>query len=309
MLIKQALFRYEAAGARTAPSREERLACRNRRHYSYDWGYQNVPSLDGDRPARALRLHRGSGHLQPRTQPLGDNTGNRASIELSFEMNSSIMVTLSVAGPFSVVILTTMPNDFAVRNFVDLYEDALKDAGVIIEKIEMKNADELLAGFQRAGELSCSAVLLVTHGDEAGQPIFEDPAFEVLPPEVRASQKRGFFNWATMTQWFRSTFDNRILMLAVCNAGAGNYTHALLHSGMALHVLTAIEGKTIAPPDGPKAFVHFTRQLLKSGRKTITPGHVELAMNSVEMNFPKTLDLWPYRGGPTPQKYTPSFRK
>jgi len=218
-------------------------------------------------------------------------------------------MTLNVPGPIKVVILTTMPDELAVDIFISQYKHQLGDPAIILDTIEMKSTNEMLAGFQRAGEIECSAILFVTHGDEMGQPGFVDPDFDALDLNLRRERKRMFLNWRNMSNWFRTAFDNRILMLAVCNAGVGNYAHALLHAGMALHVLTAYEGKEINSVDGAKAFAHFTKQLHNSGRSRITPGHVELVMNSVETSYPGILDLWPYRGGLESQKYLPVHRR
>lgn len=220
-----------------------------------------------------------------------------------------LVVTLNVRGPLSVIIITTMPDDFAVRNFIDLYKEQLDGAAAVLDTIECRNTDQMLAGFKRVAASPCSGVLFVTHGDELGQPVFQDPAFDALPVDIRFERKRGMLNWIRISSWFRDAIDDRIFMLAVCNAGAGSYTHTLLHTGMALHVLTAFEGTTIQPPAGPRALVHFTKDLAQPELISLSPEMVEAAMDNVEAAYPNVLDLWPYLGGTSPQKYIPRTRR
>lgn len=202
-------------------------------------------------------------------------------------------ISLKLKVPLKILIFTPMPDDAAVKEFIRIFRRDINNPGIIVAQLEARSVSECFALSGKLPEFSL--LLFVTHGDSNGQPCYDGQ----LPQPL--------FTWASISSWFMGAIDNKFVMLAVCNAGIGQYTHDLLHDGQALHVVTPVEGTELPVIKGAESMAALCNKLDKP--RDIPPEEVEYLFDEIESKFPKVLDLWPYRGGGTPVKYTPKTRK
>lgn len=205
------------------------------------------------------------------------------------------MVSLNVHGRPRVVLFTPNPDDHngAVKGFKDIFLTNL-NKDILVEYVEARSVDESFKELTRISSLSYNHILILSHGTSNHKLVIQDDA----TPETDNLRDQFYdmlgdiHRWA---DWFRNTFDDKVVMLAACDSGTEMNTDPLLHLGLALHVIAPhpINPK-IDSQDGAKAMSSFLNELDQMHLQSYEREHYESAERTIAQYYPNTIKLWPY---------------
>jgi len=211
-----------------------------------------------------------------------------------------MLVTLNIKGPPRVVLLTPYPDDpkGAVQLFRREFRAAIQDKSILMPEVETRSWHQLcdaLAGLPSTHQ-GYNCLLILTHGTKNHRLAFQDPDFP-LPSSLDQVEFLGdLVKWSN---FFRSAFDDKLLMFAACHSGDSMNTNPLLHTGMALHVVAPEPSNpSLKAATGAKAMALYLDLLAGKNKSELSPDDLEHVEAEVNIRHHNTLKLWPYEADP-----------
>lgn len=198
-----------------------------------------------------------------------------------------MLITLNIQGPPKMVLFTPFPDDNAVSNFREIFRKQIND-DILVAEIESRSGSELDKNLLDIPKIyKYNTILIVSHGTEDHKIAMQD---SVLALSGRIK------DWA---DWYKSAFDDKLLLFAACHSGDELNTDPLLHIGMALHVVAPNPANPrLKVSQGAAAFANFVNALKLFGNVELTPDHLTQAETETNNIFPNVIKLWPYKASP-----------
>jgi hypothetical protein len=207
-----------------------------------------------------------------------------------------MLVTLNVKGPPRVVLFTPFPDNQAIANFRKVFRESLNDK-ILVAEIESRSLKELCDQLLHLSErYDYTALLVLSHGTQNHRILFQDPNFP-LPERINDVEFLG--DYILRSSYFRSAFDDKLLLLAACFSGDKLIADPLLHTGMALHVVTPDPSNPkLTVAIGAQAMAQFLNILSNMNKDTLTPEDLSKAEIAVNAEFQNIIKLWQYEASP-----------
>lgn len=192
-------------------------------------------------------------------------------------------VTLNIQGPPKVVLFTPLPDDDAVSDFREIFRKKINN-GILVAEVESLSGPDLdnkLLNIPKCYEYN--TILIVSHGA---------PDYKIAMQDTELTDAGRIKDWA---YWYKSAFDDKLLLFAMCYSGDELNTDPLLHTGMALHVVAPNPANPrLKVTQGAEAMAYFLNVLERFGNIELTPDHLIQAETETNRIFPNVIKLWPY---------------
>lgn len=197
---------------------------------------------------------------------------------------------LSIDGEIRVAIAALHGNDQVVNAFLREFHAALQRKTVVVAEQRCPKINDALAFFDKVakqGQANC--LMVVTHGYDDGRPDYE---------ETRADPRQGDIlveNWRFLAMGMRKAAQDKLVILAVCYAGADAIAETLMKpapGAFALAVLAPAPGRKLYVDPGAKAMAVFVDRLAALRLDSYEEEHLRDAMRLVDGKYPGTLKLW-----------------
>jgi len=200
------------------------------------------------------------------------------------------MGLLSIDGEIRVAIAALHSSDPAVNPFLREFHAALQRKTAVVAEQRCPKINDALAFFDKVakqGEANC--LMVVTHGYDDGRPNYE---------ETKADPRQGDIlveNWRFLAMGMRKAAQDKLVILAVCFAGADAITETLMKTApgaFALAVLAPAPGCKLYVDPGAKAIAMFLDRLAALNLNSYEEEHLRDAETRVGQVYKGTLKLW-----------------
>lgn len=200
------------------------------------------------------------------------------------------IITLNIEGSIQLVIVSFYKNDEKIEGFLSHFRDSLKSEDIIVVEEKFNKINQLISFFKELRKkYSYNCVMLVTHGNERGDPTYEETKVE--PGRLNKIVE----NWPYVASVLTDACVDCLGFLAIFNRLDYHAVDLLRHgNSQLLHIVTPAPGKPLEITSGAEAMALFIDILAKMQIREYTPEHLELAEKEVNQKYPGIIKLWLY---------------